>query len=199
MKNVRKAPKHAVPEFDEAILNPEGDEIVRAIHTRPNQETTLEKFCRRNGIVCYLPLRRSVKVHNIVQKGIPYSYSSEVLRPLFPSYIFVKLQATLMRTIHDASIYARVVPMMYSQDKLLEEIRVVRICETLGFEQELDVHSDIPQGGHFLITSGIWEGVDGHLVRKNGVDKWTIEIEFCNQYVTTTINPTLFKMIPLDD
>ena len=67
------------------------------------------------------------------------------------------------------------------------------------FEQELDIHSDIPKGGHFLITSGIWEGVDGHLVSKDGVDKWTVEIEFCKQFITTIINPTQFKMIPLED
>ena len=75
----------------------------------------------------------------------------------------------------------------------------MRICETLGFEQELEVHTNITKGGHFLITSGIWEGVEGHLVNKDGVDKWTVEIEFCKQFVTTTIDPTKFTMIPLDD
>ena len=75
----------------------------------------------------------------------------------------------------------------------------MRIFETLGFEQEIEIHADIPKGGRFLITSGVWEGVEGHLVNKDGVDKWTVEIEFCRRAVTTTINPTLYKMIPLED
>ena len=195
----KRPSKYKVPEFDEAILNPVGDEIVRAVHTRPNQEVVLERFCREKGIVCYLPVRRAVKVHNFTQRSIPYSYSKEVLRPMFPSYIFVKLPTALMRVIHDSRIFARVVPLLYDQMKLLDEIKVVRICETLGFEQELEVHTNITKGGHFLITSGIWEGVEGHLVNKDGVDKWTVEIEFCKQFVTTTIDPTKFTMIPLDD
>ena len=195
----KKPSKFKVPAFDEAILNPVGEEIVRAIHTRPNQEVVLEKFCRQRDIVCYLPVRRTVKVHNFTQKGIPYSYSKEVLRPMFPSYLFLKLPSPMMRMIHDARIFARVVPLPYAQEKLLDEIRIVRTFETLGFEQELEVHTDIPVEGHFLITSGIWEGVEGHLVNKDGVNKWTVEIEFCKQFVTTTIDPTQFKMIPLDD
>ena len=195
----KKPSKYKVPPFDDAILNPVGEEIVRAIHTRPNQEVVLERFCREKGIVCYLPVRRAIKVHNITQKGIPYRYSKEVLRPMFPSYIFLKLPSSLMRVIHDANIFARVVPLQYEQSRLLDEIRVVRTFETVGFEQELEVHTDIPTEGRFLITSGIWEGVEGHLVNRDGVDKWTVEIEFCKQFVTTTIDPTQFKMIPLND
>lgn len=195
----KKASEFKVPEFDESILNPVGDEIVRVVHTRPNQEVALESYCRREGIVCYLPVRRAIKVHNVIQKGIPYSYSREVLRPMFPSYIFIKRPASLMRAIHDSRLFARVVPIPYSTERLLREIRVVRTFEVLGFRQEIEVHSDIPSGGRFLITSGVWEGVEGHLVHKDGVDKWTVEIEFCSQQITTIIDPTQYRMIPLDD
>ena len=194
----KKPSQIKVPAFDDAILHPVGEEIVRAVHTRPNQEVVLEKFCRQMGIVCYLPVRRAIKVHNVTQKGTPYTYSKEVLRPMFPSYIFLKQPSSRMRVIHDSNIFARVVPLLYDQGKLLDEIRIVRTFETLGFEQELEVHTDIPAGGHFLITSGIWEGVEGLLVTKDGVDKWTVEIEFCKQFITTAIDPTQFKMIPLD-
>ena len=199
MGNGRKASKFKVPEFDESILNPVGDEIVRVVHTRPNQEFSLEKYCRREGIVCYLPVCRAIKIHNIIQKGNPYSYSSEVLRPRFPSYIFVKRPSALMRSIHDSNLFARVVPMPYSPERLLEENHVVRTFEVLGFQQEIEVHSDIPNGWRFLITSGIWEGVEGHLLNKDGVDKWTVEIEFCRQAITTTIDPTQYRMVPVDD
>lgn len=199
MKNGKTHSKLKIPAFDEAILNPVGDEIVRAFRTRPNQEFSLEKYCRQQGIVCYLPVRRAVKVHNVTQKGTPYRYSKEVLRPMFPPYIFVKMPVAQMRTIHDSRIFARVVPLPYSQERLLEEIRIVRTIESVGFEQDLEVHTDIPQGGRFLITSGVWQGVEGHLITKDGVNKWTVEIEFCQQAVTTSIDPTLYKMVPLDD
>ena len=85
------------------------------------------------------------------------------------------------------------------QQQFLDEIRVVRTCETVGFKQELEVHEDVLVGKPFLITSGVWEGVRGELVEKDNVSKWTVRIEFCRQFVTTTINPTQFKMIPLDE
>ena len=199
MKKRKKPSKFKIPAFDESILNPVDDEIVRALRVSPNQEFVFERFCHQKGIVCYLPVRRAVSVHNITQKGIPYTYSKEVLRPMFPSYIFVKMPVMLMRNIHDSRFFARVVPMQYGQEKLLDEIRVVRTFETLGFEQELEVHKTIHEGDPFLITSGIWEGVRGELSHKDDVDKWTVKLEFCGQYVTTLIHPTQFKMVPLDD
>ncbi len=199
MEKGKKAPALKVPVFDESILEPVGDEVVRAVCSRPNKEAVFEKYCKENGIVCYLPVRRAVKVHNIVQKGVPYSYSKEVLRPLFTSYVFVKMSESGLPSLHRSNAIVRILPLQYSQQQFLDEIKVVRTCETVGFQQELDVHEDVLVGKPFLITSGIWEGVRGELVEKDNVSKWTVRIEFCRQFVTTTINPTQFKMIPLDE
>jgi len=199
MKKKTTICKYTVPSFDESILVPEDGESVRVYRTRPNQEFAFEKLCKENGIACYLPVRRAVSVHNIIQKGAPYSYSKEILRPLFPPYIFIKASASGVLSIRGFRISARCVPLGYSQERLLEEIRTVRIVETVGFEQELEVHKDIPEGGCFLITSGIWTGVKGHLVSKNGVDQWTVEIIFCQQAVTTSIDPKQYRMIPVEE
>ena len=199
MKNGKKPSKYQVPAFDEAILNPIGDEVVRAVRTMPNHEFILEKYCKSKGIVFYLPLQRTIKIHNIIQKGRPYSYSTEVLRPLFASYAFVKMQERSLRTLHDSKAVAQILPLQYTQEQFLHEIRLVRTCELIGFEQELEVHREIRDGDPFLIASGVWEGVRGELSHKDGIDKWTVLIEFCGQYVTTIIDPTQFKMIPLKD
>ncbi len=199
MKNDKMFAKYQVPAFNDAILNPIGDEVVRAVRTMPNQEFILERYCRSKGIVIYLPLRRAIKVHNITQKGKQYSYSTEVLRPLFTSYSFVKMRELYLRKLHDSKVVAQILPLQYTMAQFLDEIRLVRTCETIGFQQELEVHKEIHDGDPFLIASGIWEGVRGELSHKDGVDKWTVLIEFCGQYVTTLINPTQFKMIPLKD
>ena len=199
MEKGKKPPAHKVPAFDESILEPVGDEVVRAVCSRPNKEAVFEQYCKEKGIVCYLPVRRAVKVHNIVRKGVPYSYSKEVLRPLFTSYVFVKISESGLPSLHRSNAIVRILPLQYDQQRFLEEIRVVRTCETVGFQQELEVHEDVLVGKPFLITSGVWEGIRGELVEKDNVSKWTVRIEFCRQFVTTTINPTQFKMIPLDE
>ena len=199
MVKEKKAPAHRIPVFDESILNPVGDEVVRAVRSKPNKEAVFEKYCKEKGIACYLPVRRAVKIHNIIQKGVPYTYSKEVLRPLFTSYVFVKMSESELPSLHRSNAIARILPLQYDQQKFLDEIRVVRTCETVGFQQELEVHEDVLVGRPFLITSGIWEGVRGELVEKDDVCKWTVRIEFCRQFVTATINPAQFKMIPLDE
>ena len=199
MKKEKNAPAYRVPDFDESILNPVGDEVVRAVCSKPNKEAVFEKYCQEKGIVCYLPVRRAVKIHNIIQRGTPYSYSKEVLRPMFTSYVFIKIRESGLPSLHRSNAIVRILPLLYDQKQFLDEIRVVRIFETVGFKQELEIHEDILVGKPFLITSGIWKDVRGELVEKDDVSKWTVKIEFCRQYVTTTINPTQFKMIPLDE
>ena len=199
MEKGKKAFSHKVPVFDERILKPVGDEVVRAVCSRPNKEAVFEKYCKDKGIVCYLPVRRAVKIHNIVRKGVPYSYSKEVLRPLFMSYVFVKISEAGLSSLHRSNAIVRILPLQYDQQQFLDEIRVVRTCETVGFQQELEVHEDVLVGKPFLIKSGVWEGIRGELVEKDNVSKWTVKIEFCHQFVTTNINPTQFKMIPLDE
>ena len=199
MNKEKKRPRQQELAFDEAILNPVGEEVVRAVHTLPNQEFAFEKYCKTEGVVVYLPLRRTLKLHNFTQKGRPYSYSREVLRPMFTSYAFVKMALPLLRTLHDSHVVAQILPLKYGQDKFLDEIRVVRTCEMLGLEQELEVHMDILEGRRFRIMSGIWNGVVGRLTQKDAICKWTVEIEILSQFVTTVIDPTQFKMIPLDD
>ena len=199
MKKEAKRAQPQGPSFDESILEPVGDEVVRAVHTLPNQEFAFERYCRTQGVIVYLPLQRTYKVHNFIQKGRPYSYSSEVFRPMFTSYAFVKMALPLLRTLHDSHVVAQILPLEYGQDKFLDEIRVVRTCEMLGLEQELEVHRDILEGRRFRIMSGVWNGVVGRLTRKDDVFKWTVEIEILSQFVTTIIDPTQFKLIPLDE
>ena len=51
MKKGKKPSKIQVPAFDEAILNPVGDEVVRAVRTMPNHEFILEKYCTQAAAV----------------------------------------------------------------------------------------------------------------------------------------------------
>ena len=193
----REAAKKAPP-FDESILAPAEGEIVCAVRTTPLHETKVEDHCKSIGLSTYLPLRRTLRFRNVTSKGRQYSYSREVLCPLFPSYLFVKAEMAALRELYEKRKIQRYL-LPVRQDRFLDEVRVVRKCELVGFEQELEVHEGIPEGGRFLIMSGIWEGVEGRLTRRDDVCKWTVEIEFCQQFVTATIDTTKFKMNPLDD
>ena len=186
-----------IPPFDDSILLPSDDEVVRAVRTIPNQEKNFAAFCQRNGVVVYLPLRKTWKFHNVHGNGRSYNYSREVLRPLFTSYVFVKVARLNLRDLFESRLVTKILQPP-DQEKFIDELRIVRTFETVGFEEGLEVHREIVPGDRFVIMSGVWEGSTGWLSSKDGLFKWTVKIEIANQYVTTYLDPTQFKMQRLD-
>ena len=185
------------PEFDESILTLSGTEVVCPVKTTPLHEFKFRDYCRENGVVSYLPLRRTWKVHNLTSNGKAYNYSKEVLRPMFMGYVFVKTQPEELRKLFESKQIVRILPVP-DLPAFMEEVKTVRKVELVGFEQELEFNADIAVGDRFQIQSGVWEGVTGWLTSRDKKFKWTVQIEFVNQTITTTINPSKFKMIKLD-
>ena len=187
-----------IPEFDESILTISGTEVVRPVKTTPLHEFKFRDYCKENGLVSYLPLRRVWRVRNQTSsKGKTYSYSKEVLRPMFTGYVFVKIPLERLRGLFETKLVTKILHVadLYA---FMEEVKTVRKVELVGFKQELEFNADIAVGDRFQIQSGVWEGVTGWLTSRDKKFKWTVQIEFVNQTVTTTINPSKFKMIKLD-
>ena len=186
------------PEFDESILTISGTEVVRPVKTTPLHEFKFRDYCQENDIVNYLPLRKEWRVRNQTSsKGKTYSYSREVLRPMFTGYVFVKTPLERLRGLFDTKLVTKILHVA-DLEAFMEEVKTVRQVELVGFEQELEFNADIAVGDRFQIQSGIWEGVTGWLTSRDKKFKWTVQIEFVNQTVTTTIDPSKFKMIKLD-
>ena len=187
-----------IPEFDESILTISGTEVVRPVKTTPLHEFKFRDYCKENGLVSYLPLRRVWRVRNQTSsKGKTYSYSKEVLRPMFTGYVFVKIPLERLRGLFETKLVTKILHVA-DLDAFMEEVKTVRKVELVGFEQELEFNADIAVGDRFQIQSGVWEGVTGWLTSRDKKFKWTVQFEFVNETVTTTINPSKFKMIKLD-
>jgi transcription antitermination factor NusG len=187
------------PEFDESILTISGTEVVRPVKTTPLHEFKFRDYCKENGLVSYLPLRRVWRVRNQTStKGKTYSYSKEVLRPMFTGYVFVKIPLERLRGLFETKLVTKILHVA-DLDAFMEEVKTVRKVELVGFKQELEFNADIAVGDRFQIQSGVWEGVTGWLTCRDRKFKWTVQIEFVNQTVTTTINPSKFKMIKLEN
>ena len=181
--------------FDESILAPEGDEIVRAVFTRPLNEGSLREFCDRQGIVSYLPLRRVCRVLRRSYKSKSYQYQNVVLRPMFPGYVFVKLSPGQRAEVFHSNAVVRILDdPAHDQSRLLGEIRLVRQIETIAMTEELEFNPEVREGDRFLIESGPWQGVYGWLKKKRKRCLWTVEIECVNSLVQATIDPQEYKM-----
>ena len=186
------------PDFDEAILNPQGEEIVRPVYTLPLHEFRLRDYCNANGIVCYLPLRKTARVLKRAYCSTQYRYLKEVLRPMFPSYLFVKLSPDQRTGVFASGSVRRILP-VETPVRFLEELRVVRQIEQIALTEPLEFNAGIKEGDHFLIESGPWQGITGWLRKKSQRALWTVEIECVNTLVQATIDPTLYKMSRVEE
>ena len=188
-------------QFDERIYAPGEDEAVRCVHVRPKQESRLYGFCRDSGIVCYLPLRKlcRVKIRHYGKKT--YHYPQEVLRPMFPGYLFVRVNPEQRNRLYGTNAIVRVIndEAPQAQAKLLDEIRVVRRIESIALEEEIEFNAEVREGGKFLVESGPWQGTYGWLKKKRKRFVWTVELECVNALVQATIDPSQVRLSPVDD
>ena len=181
--------------FDERLLEPSAQEKVLPVYTMPLNEFRVKEYCFQNGICCYLPLRKVWKVNAYMSHGKPYKNSKIVLRPMFPSYVFVKVSLEQQSLLWASKSIVRFLDTPL--DALLDDIRAVRAFEATGLEQEIEFNVDIKEGDRFIIETGVWEGVTGWLKKKEKKFLWTVELEFINQIIRTEINPAEYKMQPL--
>ena len=129
-----------------------------------------------------------------------YQYRNVVLRPMFPSYIFVKLQPDQRSLIFRSNTVVRILgDQEQLSSKLMDEIRVIRRIEEIAKTQELEFNAEIKEGERFRIESGPWEGVYGWLKKKQKRFLWTVEIECVNTLVQATIDPSQYKMISMEE
>jgi len=181
-------------EFDEAILKPAEGEVVCPAYTTPLHEVKFYEYCLSHDVVSYLPLRKTLKLHNVRSAtGKGYNYSKEVFRPMFPAYVFVKAPREQLRRLFESKLITRIIPAT-NQAELLDDLRLVRKVELVGLDQELEFNPDLAVGDYFRIDSGIWQGATGWLTKKDARFKWTVQIKFAEQFITTYIDPSKFKM-----
>ncbi|MBQ9367719.1 MAG: hypothetical protein IJT83_08055 [Victivallales bacterium] len=179
--------------FSEAIWELGEGEIVRPIYTVPLHEYRLWRYCEAFGLVSYLPLKRCWVVSNRTYKGRQYVYRKAVLRPMFPSYIFVKMTEEQRSLLFKSSSFARLLQ-VGNEGRFLDELKTIRQIELIGRTEELEFNEEIAVGERFLIESGPWEGVYGRLEEKRQQFNWAVEIECVSGIIRANIDPSLYKL-----
>ncbi len=183
--------------FNEGICQPADDEIVRVVYTHPNREGRLYDYCQAHGIVCYLPLKRVWKPMAQSHGGKVYQYPKEVLRPMFPNYMFVRMAAEQRTLLFSSNAVIRILrDTEQNQTRLLNEIHIVHQIETIAMTEEVSFNAEVQEGSRFLVESGPWQGIYGWLKKKKKTFVWQVELECVNTIVQATIDPSKCKMTP---
>jgi len=183
--------------FDDRILISGEGGVVCPLRTVPQSEFAVRDFCQEQGIVSYLPVRRVWRGSDYIRDEKHCTYRKGVFRPMFASYIFVKMDAEQRARLLATGKIIRIFGSL-SEDCFLREIRAVHAIEQIALEEEVEFNADSKALGAFVVESGIWAGVTGWLEKKGTRFEWSVWLSFAGQYVKTFVDPSTLKLKPIE-
>jgi transcriptional antiterminator RfaH len=152
-----------------------------AIHARPRCEKQLESFCRKNGIPCYLPLRRRAKRYQ--------RRTVETFLPMFPGYVFARLEPDDKGILYQSNRIAAILPVSETEEpRLISELRSIQILEQASLEEQLMVNPELKTGDVVLITAGPLQGTCGIVEQRRNTTRVTVNVEILGQSVSAELD-----------
>ena len=149
------------------------------LYTNPNGGKKVDLKCKEKGVESFLPL------HSVVRQWSDRKKKLEV--PLFQNYIFVN---TVPARMHEVLQIRGVVRFVSFEGKpaTIPDQQILSIKKVLLNAPEVRPERYDPQlGARVRITSGVWTGVEGVVVKKEG-SKWlVIQIESLNQAISVRV------------
>jgi transcriptional antiterminator RfaH len=149
------------------------------VYTRARNEKKVADLLERDGIECYLPLKKVLRQWSDRKKWVQM--------PLFSSYIFVHIEMTAYYSVLNTPGVARFIffegKAVTIPDKQVETIRIL-------LEGELDVEAvdeQISRGDKVLIDYGAMKGIEGELVEFQGRKRVVIRIDEIAKNLVVTL------------
>ncbi|MDP2811749.1 MAG: transcription/translation regulatory transformer protein RfaH [Rhodocyclaceae bacterium] len=146
------------------------------IFTRPRQERTALINIERQGYGAFLPLMRS-------QKRCQGSRLADVIEPMFPRYLFVRLNSTTdnWRPIHSTRGVSTLV--RFGMDPARVPGDLVELLRGQGDEKGIrSISRPAPKpGDRVRIGAGPFEGFEGILHARSGKERVILLLEIASQ------------------
>lgn len=92
--------------------------------------------------------------------------------PMFSGYVFVCTTRQQNWTLKRSQYVVKMLPVAESDEsRLILELNIIRIFESLACRQPVEVHPEIIPGKHVIISRGKLQGIEGIVEkRKNNVE-----------------------------
>jgi len=124
------------------------------LHVRPRCEKKTAAYCSALPLYHYLPLTKERKKYQRRQV--------EILKPLFPGYVFVRFRPEQRLSVLQSGQIARVLEVK-DQARFISEIEQIR--KALGADPGLRACPALTTGMMVRITSGPFQGLEGIVVK----------------------------------
>lgn len=151
------------------------------VRTKPRCEKKLAEFCGPRNIVCYLPLRKSVRRYK--------RRSVEFFIPMFSGYVFCLLDHDKLQELVFCNAFAHRIAMNECSEKIMiDELNSIQIIEKSQEFTTVTIRPEIVSGAKILIKNGPFKGMAGIVERRKDSTIISINIEILGQSATTVID-----------
>lgn len=121
-------------------------------HTKPRCEKKFADLADREEFAHYLPLVKSVRQYDGQRKTFT--------KPLFPGYVFVRLEPARKTRIYQQDLLVRALP-IGNEALFLRQIEDVKAICASGLEAA--VHPLMHKGRHVKVVGGPLHGLEGYV------------------------------------
>ncbi len=121
-------------------------------HTKPRCEKKFATLLKAEHFEHYLPLVNSVRRYGTQTKRFT--------KPLFPSYVFAKIETALRARIYQQELIVRAIP-VESEAHFLRQLEDVRTIVASGLEVSL--HPLLKKGTRVKVISGPLRGTEAYV------------------------------------
>jgi transcription antitermination factor NusG len=153
-------------------------------HTRPRREKKLVEYCVRQTICATLPCYDSV--HKYRGKTVVFR------KPLFPGYVFLKLQAGQSDAVRQNEHVANLLE-VFDQETFQRQLDDI----LLALESNLGVRlaPSIGEGMRVRIKAGPLQGIEGLVEQRYGMSTVLLRLDFINQAAAVKLDADLLEPI----
>lgn len=153
-------------------------------HTRSRFEKTFAWDLRSRGINYFLPLVERVRVSG--------GRKRRVVMPLFSSYVFFCGGESVRYEALATNRLCQVIK-VHEQSKLVGELLAIE--KALAGKVQLDPYPFAAVGRRCRITAGVFRGVEGVVIQRNGVTRLVLEVSMLGQGAALEIEADLIEPV----
>jgi transcription antitermination factor NusG len=167
-------------QLEPTSLRPARDPKWYAVYTVSQHEKSALKQLELRKIESFLPVYETVRVWKNRQR-------MKLLLPLFPSYLFVRIHSSERASVLQSPGVLQIVGSSREGIPLWDaEVEFLRseFCK-----QRIEPYHELVIGEKVCIKSGVMQGLQGTLVRKNNNMRFVLTIEMINQHAAIQVNP----------
>lgn len=121
-------------------------------HTKPRCEKKFDELMEREQFAHYLPLIESVRRYGTQKKTFT--------KPLFPSYVFTRIEPARKTRIYQQDLLVRAMP-VENEAVFLHQLEDVKAICASGLEAA--VHPLMRKGTHVRVLGGPLNGLEGYV------------------------------------